>query len=108
LTICTIVWRLSKPCSAAAGLNTRTLANTGQAAPGEGEQGERLGGALLGRGGRQVLVGDPLIEAAGESLGFLRAGSGADGVEPVNAWCQRRCHGPVPRPCGGSRWYACR
>ena len=77
------------------------LGDAGQAAPGEGEQGERLGGALLGRGGRQVLVGDPLIEAAGESLGFLRAGGGADRVEPVNAWCQRRCHGSCPRPCGG-------
>ena len=84
------------------------LGDAGQAAPGEREQGERLGGALLGRGGRQVLVGDPLIEAAGESLGFLRAGGGADGVEPVNAWCQRRCHGPVLVPAAGAGWYACR
>ena len=47
------------------------LGDAGQAAPGEGEQGEGGGGALLGRGGRQILVGDPLIEAAGEGLGFL-------------------------------------
>jgi hypothetical protein len=38
-------------------------------------------GALLGRSGRKVLVGDALVEATGESLGFLTAGRGADRLE---------------------------
>ncbi len=79
------------------------LGDAGQAAPGEDEQGDSGGGALLGRGGCQILVGHPLIEAADEGLGFLGAGGGADGVEPVNAWCERRYHDPVlvVRPGGG-------
>ena len=73
------------------------LGDAGQAAAGEGEQGGRGGGALVGRRGREVLVGDAAEEAAGELGGFLAAalqGGGADGIEPVD----------TRRQCGGQCW----
>ena len=86
LTICTMVWRLSKPWSAV-GVEHPHLGHARQAAAGEGEQGDRGAGALVGGCAGQVLVGDAGVQAAGEMGGLLAADRqrrGADGIEPVN------------------------
>ena len=86
LTICTMVWRLSKPWSAR-GVEHSHLGHARQPPAGEGEQRDRGAGALVGRSGRQILVGDTGIEAAGEMGRLLAADRqrrGADGIEPVN------------------------
>ena len=105
LTICTMVWRLSKPWSAAEGLNTRTLATPGRRRRAKASRAGRGGGALVGRGRRQVLVGDAAEQAAGEVGGFLAAaglqGGGADGVQPVDTRRQCDGHGAAFLPAGG-------
>ena len=77
------------------GVEHPDLGDAGQAAAGEGEQGDRGGGALVGRGRRQILVGDAAEDAAGEMGGFLAAAGvqsgGADGIQPVNP--RRQCDG---------------
>ena len=79
--------RLSKPCSAGVGLKTRTLATPGSRCWANASRARAAAGALLGGGAGQILVGDPLVETAGEGLGFLAAGCSFDGVEPVESRC---------------------
>ena len=87
------------------GIEHPDLGDAGQAAAGEGEQGDRGGGALVGRGRRQILVGDAAEEAAGEMGRFLAAagvqGGGADGIQPVNTRRQCDGHDAVFLPAGG-------
>jgi hypothetical protein len=63
----------------------------------EGQQGEGGGGPLLGRGGGEILVGDPFVKPAHEGLGFVTAGGGADRLQPIRTCRQRRRHRPVLR-----------
>ena len=96
LTICTMVWRLSKPWSAA-GVEHPHLGHARQAAAGEGQQGDGGAGPLVGRCTGEILVGDAGVQAAGEMGGLLAADRqrrGADGIEPVNT------RAPVRWPCG--------
>ena len=75
------------------------LGDPRQAAAGEGKQGGRGGGALLGGGRRQILVGHALEQSAGELCRFLAAGAakcgGADGIQPPNT----RRQAPLPLTC---------
>jgi len=85
------------------------LGDAGQAAAGEGEQGGRRSGALVGRRRRKVLVGDTAEDAAGEVGHFLAAagpqGGGTDGIQPVNTRRQCDGHDAVFLPAGGRRCY---
>ncbi len=87
------------------GIEYADLGDAGQAAAGEGEQGDRGGGALLGRGGCQILVGDAAEEAAGEMGHFLAAAGlqagGADGIQAVDTRRQCNGHGSLFLPAGG-------
>ncbi len=80
------------------GIEHPHLGDARQAAAGEGQQRGRGGGALLGRGRRQILVGDAAEQAAGEMGGFVASaalqGGGADGIQPVDT--RRQCDGHVP------------
>ena len=87
------------------GIEHADLGDAGQAAAGEGEQGGRRRGALLGRRRRQVLVGDAAEDAAGEVGHVLAAaglqGGGTDGIQAVDTRRQCDGHGLVFLPAGG-------
>ena len=72
------------------------LGDAGQAAPGESQQGEGGGGALRGRGGGQILVGDALEQPPREGAARVAAsleGGDADGIQTVKP--RRRCDGHI-------------
>jgi hypothetical protein len=56
------------------GIEQPDLGDARQAAAGKGQQRDGGGGALLGRGGGEVLVGDPFVQAAGKLGGVFPTG----------------------------------
>ena len=94
------------------GIEHANLGDAGQAAAGERQKPDRGRAALLGRGGSQILIGDPFIEPAGKLGGILAAGKPkrrhADRVQTIGLGAVRagRCRRHKTFPSSLARFLA--